>query len=97
MTKHTPLPWHYEADRIWQIGDEYTTPVVYIDTHKPEQNKANGQFIVRACNSHYELLAAAKKALEFMENIQFNDTLTEHEQAVFDAAQAAIKKAKGAE
>lgn len=56
--KHTPLP-------VRAINDAVITPDrQLICLCYGEQANANAEFIVRACNSHYELLDAAKDALE---------------------------------
>lgn len=50
---------------------------------KKDERIANAAFIVRACNSHYELLAELKKAVEYLPDC--------------DAALAVIAKAESAE
>ncbi len=50
----------YESVQIGQIG------YVFLDN---ETSKANAEFIVRAVNTHNELLEACKLALEFMESV----------------------------
>ncbi len=66
--KHTPLPWVMH----WQY-DHTGYPSYYINGLAGPQkrddylHKANLTFVVRACNSHYKLLAAAKVALLKME------------------------------
>lgn len=53
---------------------------------------ANAAFIVRACNSHAELLAAAKRALNFIANTEGELGITLDSG---DALRAAIAKATG--
>lgn len=59
--KHTPL-YYSEASgsltdfRIWQGDDGYIATAI---------NEEHAAFIVRACNSHYELLEIAKAAKQF--------------------------------
>lgn len=61
QAKHTPTPWYLLPARTlvnikgpggWQIGQI------------PMDEKANAAFIVRAVNSHEELLEACKRFLE---------------------------------
>ena len=68
--KHTPLPWRVETKAITHpdIGD---VAVVYMINNADEsvyEQEANAKFIVRACNSHYELLEACKEAYELVKN-----------------------------
>lgn len=74
--KHTPLPWHRNVNHKYPIYAE-TTPGKkdwkYIANIIPgerasttdEEKDANLEFIVHACNSHYELLEALKAAKAF--------------------------------
>lgn len=58
--KHTPLPWRVRDDgKSWAIiGAE---PSWIGDIDKRNHNAAtNAEFIIRACNSHYELMEALK-------------------------------------
>jgi hypothetical protein len=60
--KHTPLPWSHSpvienrqfAAQIW---NKEGRSICIIDALN-ETGTANAEFIVRACNSHYELLEA---------------------------------------
>jgi len=64
--KHSPLPWHvgpfYKSDIESQSGR--IAECVSLKTPRAE---ANAEFIVRACNSHHELLAALKLACAAIE------------------------------
>lgn len=63
-TKHTPLPWHIKDQNVG--GDKYhyiQQKGKFIGFVMGITDKADAEFIVRACNSHYELLEAAKAAL----------------------------------
>ncbi len=68
MATHTPTPWNanesvFSANGMTEIHigtPAMTACVVYVDkaaSHKSEQ-ESNAQFIVRACNSHAQLVAA---------------------------------------
>lgn len=50
MNTHTPTPWKQDAENLAAIIDSLD----------------NAEFIVRAVNSHEELLAAAKIGLSYM-------------------------------
>ena len=73
MLKHSKLPWdiQFDTEDNWCIVTDGFTVAQdnTCDTQQnPKMSKANGQFIKRACNNHYELL----KALEYFYNISFN-------------------------
>lgn len=77
--KHTPLPWkgsHITKDvhcrdlkiiysASYEDGENSEPARVYGDTTK--QLEANAEFILRACNSHYELLEAFEQMLAYIE------------------------------
>jgi hypothetical protein len=94
--KHTPLPWHFQDEYIRAdsenmddsgniVADVYVKPS---STHD-DIMQANAAFIVRACNSHYEMLAALKGMLSIA------DRYTGVCLKEIDNARAAIAKAKG--
>lgn len=59
-----------------------------IDTQIHDDNKANAEFIVRACNSHYDLLECLKNSIDAMEKFGIAD-------GGIPAAKEAIDKAEG--
>ena len=68
MLKHSKLPWdvYFDTTDNWCIvTDNFTVAQDNTcDTKlRPELSKANGQFIKKACNNHYELLKALKLAV----------------------------------
>jgi len=65
--KHTEVPWKVvslynfkDAEDGWDIISKKHNHTVFTD------NKANAHFIVKACNNHYELLEALKKAIDWI-------------------------------
>lgn len=63
--KHTPTPWQAEGYRvIKQMREEpYEADLIIASTgNSTTEAIENAAFIVRACNSHQELLLACKKA-----------------------------------
>lgn len=76
--QHSPLPWRVDtpndpdgdrvygiANRDWIVADIYQCD----DTPLAEDvAEANAEFIVRACNSHADLLAALKIAVDVAES-----------------------------
>ncbi len=68
MTEHTKLPWKVVKDGTALViySDEYDI-VGVVDTSS-NQDKANAQFIVLACNAHKELLAELESAINDMES-----------------------------
>lgn len=64
---HTPGPWYIEDGRIY--GQEARDDYLICDLAPGNQginetDEANAEFIVRACNSHYELLETLERILE---------------------------------
>lgn len=50
---------HNEKNVLWQIEDDTCNPIALLGNDK----ETNANFIVTACNSHYELLEALKNAI----------------------------------
>lgn len=59
---HTPTPWQSDNDVIFCNGHFAIAKTIKLGIPEKE-SKANAAFIVRACNSHEELLEACKSAL----------------------------------
>lgn len=98
MSGHTPGPWivnpfcaQVDSHAVDEDGDPI--PVCQLlwptDLRSEAETMANAAFIVRACNSHYELL----EALEAMVSEYVAGDHIKNLAAV--AARAAIAKAKG--
>lgn len=69
-TQHTPTPWRTTNDHANKICDQVGKKIAVCPTHAGggqwrdrEEADANAAFIVRACNAHEELVAAADEAL----------------------------------
>lgn len=108
---HTPLPWEAASDgclrRATPSGMDFlriASPWVESAWNCDETAEANAAFIVRACNSHYELLEALEKAALWFRDYerQHRAKLTDEgnlkadtneERAMF--LEAAIAKARG--
>lgn len=94
---HTPLPWKLSDRGIGIFSDNEplgNNRIIAICTcdavSRPrDENKANAEFIRRACNSHYELLEALEAVLEDTQNGQ----LLTH--GKLWKARAAIARARG--
>ena len=61
MSEHTPTPWEIRDDAI--IGADGSHVIPYLIDLGVENPEEDARFIVQACNSHDELLEAAKGAL----------------------------------
>lgn len=113
--KHTPLPWLSERFGVAfngssELSEYIKLPSAWVEdawTGDPEAT-ANVDFIVRACNSHYEMLEALVGLAEDVETVARNsyatvegpfeqDWLTEDPQgyAAWKKARDAIAKAEG--
>ena len=71
MAEHTPGPWRFWATKQgagpsqrWSITDDPQIVRAERTLVGSAQGRANAEFIVRACNSHDELLVVCEKAVE---------------------------------
>lgn len=96
MSEHTPTPWktgHRGDNTLAIYGRSNKTPIsVFHDEggEFPEyfdkkRKDANAEFIVRACNVHDDLVAALEGVIR----------IADRKTVEFDAAHAALAKAKG--
>jgi hypothetical protein len=109
--KHTALPWKWDSNPneymsepaligsdgevICHFGDDET----YYPTEGDAPNSSNAAFIVRAVNSHYELLAALKEIITSYnahEDGYARQVLRSHKERA-EGILAAIAKAESAE
>ena len=63
MSKHTKVEWKLhgmEANVIVGV-DHITIADVNARNRSKEKNQANAEFIIRACNNHYQLLECLKE------------------------------------
>ena len=67
-SKHTPLPWHLSGLEIKaRIKTDYGEKSLFVASvikhgYKPTREEyESAEFIVRACNSHYDLLEACEE------------------------------------
>lgn len=99
--KHTPLPYKRQGYHVVRtIGGENSNIVAMTYGLSQAEAEANAEFIVRACNSHYELLAKAHKLVRHIEDrlkaddkkdVEFTSWL----QSELSLAKSAINKAEG--
>jgi len=62
MAEHTRLPWRRDSEFITTVAGPFVL-IARLDANSWEGcREANGDFIVRACNSHEALLAACQMA-----------------------------------
>lgn len=102
-TKHAPLPWAINGPDLAIVShrpDNKSLPLCvgqvyhiinYGDMRDRETTTANAAFIVLACNSHYELVEALKRARVALAN-EGHHTGTS---GVLIALDDALAKAKG--
>lgn len=97
---HDPLPWTVDeigGDRanlyVLNACDLVVAKVVgWPEADMTRQPKETAEFIVRACNSHDELVAACKALVEWATDFEADDERTT---SVLNRAVAAIAKAEG--
>ena len=104
MSQHTPTPWTVEYDNSdesdggqwFNIGP---ATVWYSYRSPPEveaRAKTDAEFIARACNAHYDLLAACKAVLNaYLTEASWGDGVHEDFGPVIEQAKAAIARAEG--
>lgn len=100
-SNHTPTPYHVGEGKASIIiydsrGNAIADAKTFHGKHEDGQAEANAAFIVRACNSHAELLEALETLLKQYDILL--DELTEEEFSGYPeviAARAALAKAKG--
>ena len=93
--KHTQGEWklHDMEDNVIVGVDHISIADVNAKSRKKEENKGNAEFIVRACNSHYELKEACENLLMRIA-IYANLTISPNDSELIRARQA-IAKAEG--
>lgn len=102
MNRHSPLPFRFEDDAIrapirTSDGDAIATPF-WNEALSPATKRANGQFIVHACNNFYEMWVALKKAEGFIAGFEGDaaqegiDVLLRDIRAVLAAAESEGRK-----
>lgn len=106
MNKHTELPWSFDKSEFRKFKIDGATHSGIATVHNGWQDteemskglsgneiRSNAEFIVKACNNHYQLLDALKKIRDVDGNIP-----TEHAAALFASlnrtAREAIKAAE---
>lgn len=78
---HTPLPWKASdsGTGIWSAGEPLgKNKIIAICSsdavsRPKDENTANAAFILRACNSHYELLEALENLIKAIGFADIND------------------------
>lgn len=91
QTAHTPTPWLLEDGTLRAAGEETRLVAdVAIYGRLSDEGKANAAFIVRACNSHNDLVAALR-AIQEIENKEYGPDWEEIEQARQIATDALAK------
>ncbi len=82
MTARTPGPWTRNGSTVSIPINEHQSYGAYAGT------EANAAFIVRACNSHADLLEALETALDYV-----GDAYSDEAVRLFNVLELAIEKA----
>ena len=90
--EHTPTPWEYSGNyEVWGIKNAITLEPVLRVRGDVMADKANAEFIVRACNNYDELIRLIDLLQhEYMEKIPEN----QWDMYLLDHAQKAIARAE---
>jgi hypothetical protein len=69
--KHTATPWKLDEDNPNMIMDAQNGIIIdlFPSEQPPEQDKANAQFIVTACNNHEALVDAAQRMIRIFDEL----------------------------
>jgi len=94
-TKYTPTPWRTHGLDIYGDTTDGNGLVAVIAAGYPDDQRAeDAAFIVRACNAHEELVAAAKNALSLMQMTYSHATdVPKGADTIIPALAAALAKA----
>lgn len=87
MEKHTPTPWEARNGSIYPVKSDGTAIAQFVIKQE------DADFIVRACNSHEELLEALKQAMPFM--VDLGNDGDQQAQIVGSFMDTVIAKAEG--
>ena len=101
MTEPTPRPWKFNGGSKvtgWHDGREITVASASLSFLSSAEMDANARLIVRAVNSHDELVAAGGKVLAFLDGVIDTASRYGGSVPVFEGIadlRTAIAKAKG--
>lgn len=102
--KHSPLPWVFETQlENWELDcGEVGASVFQIivskdggDVFVGYTDETNAKFIVRACNSHYELIGALENCRYHLKELYNNVHDGDPEYTLIQEANSVLSKAKG--
>ena len=100
MTKHTPGPWKTKHGLSIRAPDDKELAEMIRDWDIAFEAQANAEFIVRACNSHYELLEALKEGKSEFDRMFHDIEMSVDERhsfiPVINKMNETIRKAEGA-
>jgi hypothetical protein len=101
-TKHSSVPWQARGTLVStppkspNMGDNYGITFRRVAVCEPSyymsdaECEANAEFIVRAVNSHYQLLEACKSLLPILEAVRYTAGLGKTQMERVEKARAAI-------
>lgn len=94
--KHTPTPWLLDGfDICHHTGPATIHVIAKTSTPVEGDEQANAEFIVRACNAHYDLVEALQTVgLSYELAIQ-SGAVKDDDGSIGEMVDAALKKAKG--
>ena len=94
---HTPTPWLIDKfGNVKMIGGRKNILVQGFGLNSEKESVSNSTFIVRACNSHDELLEACKWALDIFDNDSHSgNKFFNGENSAIARLKLAIAKAEG--
>ena len=91
--KHTALPWKKSSGSREKLIDNHGNEVANCCSSRPRvECEAKADLILRACNSHYQLLSACE---EMVKAAKASGRTIGFDSSVLDLAMNAIAKAKG--
>jgi len=99
---HTELPWEVDMNCAGELSvfphddaTDYLKICTLSDRRSSGVTKANAEFIVKACNSHYDLLAACEAAWQEIDQTYDGTSPPQITVEIWQQIEAAIAKSKG--
>jgi len=106
--KHTPLPWFIakpklagpkaENDRLIHTTEgKHIAEVFQYQSHQDQDGpaEANAEFIIRACNSYYDLVEVCKEIFNAFEHFERIEGCNQQEQDALDKLRQTLVKLEG--
>lgn len=89
MKTHAQLPYRQDDYIVLAESDGYTDWVAHAARREDSSREETAAFIVRACNSHYELLAALESCTRYLADLNGSSWINGDDPGSIDMRQRA--------